>query len=136
MKTDKMIFTARIIPLIRPIFNMSLSAGAILYIAIFISDGMQFDIKMVHAVLIFESVIFPFCFIIALFGAIINKITIENHSMSSRNPFSNRYEYETLDWTEIAIIKIKNFFGYKYYFIQSQSGKGVWIPCREARFLT
>ncbi len=121
-------FTTKITPLIRPIFYLSLLCGVILYIAIFVSDGWQFDIKMVHAVLAFESVVFPFCFLIALIGAIMNKITIENHSISSRNPFSNKFEYESLNWTELATIKTKNFLGYKYYFLQSYSGKGIWVP--------
>ncbi|MEW6558367.1 MAG: hypothetical protein AB1349_13635 [Elusimicrobiota bacterium] len=128
MKTDQSIFSARIAPIIVPIFNLSLLAGVILYIAIFISDDMQFDVKMLQAVLIFESVIIPFGLFIALIGVFMNKIKLEKNGISSRNPFSNRFEYVSLNWNDIATIKIKNILGYKYFLLQSDSGKGVWIP--------
>ena len=128
MKTDKIILNARKTPLILPVFNLSLLAGIIFYLAIFLKDNMQFDVKMLQAVLAFESVIFPFCWLIVHAAAFINKVIIENHCISSRNPFFNKFGYESLDWNEIISIKIKNFFGYKYFYFQSIFGNGIWIP--------
>ena len=128
MENERIIFKARISPLIVPVTNLSLLTGAIFYAVIFFKDNMQFDINMIEAVLALEVVIFPFCLVIAVVGALINKIVIENHGASSRNPFSNRFEYDSIKWSEVESIRHRNFFGYKYYYLQSASGSGIWIP--------
>jgi len=114
-----------------PAIKFSLLGGLVVFGAILIKENLQFDKKMIDAVLIFEAVMIPIILMIMLAGTYENKIVINGSGISSRNPFSKSLKIEFISWGAIDKVKYKSIFGYRYYLLQSGAlAKTIWIPMR------
>ena len=124
-------FQCELRAIILPSIKFSLLGGFVVFVAILFKENLQYDKKMIDAVLIFEAVMIPFILMIMLAGTYSNKITLDGFGISSRNPFSNFFKIESISWESIDKVTRKSIFGYKYYLLKSDSsGKTIWIPTR------
>ncbi len=114
--------------IIRPMFNICFWGGLFFFIAIFLADKFIFDMKMVEAVLIIESVLIPFIAVIIGVCTLAYKITLFSDGISSYDPWGSM-KCDFMQYSDMENIKIKSVFGYKYYFIHSEDySKTLWIP--------
>jgi hypothetical protein len=114
--------------IIRPAFIISYWTGLIFFAVIFLKDNFIFDMKMLKATIVLESILILFIAIFIRSCTLVYKITVFRDEISSYDPWGSLKCY-FMKYSDMTHIKIKSVFGYKYYFISSENNsKTLWIP--------
>jgi hypothetical protein len=123
------IYRAKLISIIKPSVYLSIGTGILLFVAIFITEDFQFDVKMLEMATILSAVLFIFGLLWIGVCTFFYKITINKDGLSSYNPWESFKCYH-MKWVDMEYLTIKSVLGYKYYHITSQDQQeSLWVPC-------
>lgn len=127
MEKPKATFYPNLIENLKYTLSLCIIAGLFLCIAIALKYG--FTLKGILGVAIFESVVIPFTFLLAIAGTYNFKIKIYDNGISSPSQFlSIPYKWEFIRWDEIKEIRIVKVFFMPYFLIISEDERFQYLP--------